>query len=301
MKKGFKHVALDIAILVVILVAIDLMFGFISEKLIMRLPNANNELAHTKQSFFNQQADLLILGSSKAIHHYDPEILEDSLGMSAYNAGMDGKGVMYAYSVLGATLERHCPKIVILDILGAALDGSWTYKEIGHKAYYRLNPYTKEVIDETTDFPDNLLLYSNLYRGNDLPLKLIKSYMLGDSDIKGFYARTNTREGMVAKYNNDAQEFEIDSLSRKYLLKIVDLCKKNNIRFVLSYSPSLYVDNGSMMRQIGEIAYAEKLEVINVERDTSFLNHPELFSDMSHLNIDGAVKFSKFVASELLK
>lgn len=30
-------------------------------------------------------ADVLILGSSRANHHYNPQILSDSLGLSAYN------------------------------------------------------------------------------------------------------------------------------------------------------------------------------------------------------------------------
>ena len=299
MKKGLKHLACDFAILLAVLVVVDLLCGFASEKLIMKLPNCNNELSHTKQSFFNQKADILILGSSRAVHHYNPEILEDSLGMSAYNGGRDGMGIMYNYSVLKATLTRHCPKIVVLDINGSAIDGDWTNKEVGNKAYYWMNPYTKEVIDELTDFPDNLLLYSGLYRGNDLPLRMVKTFMMGDSDFKGYNAKPTTREGMKAVYKDDEEDFVFDSLSRVYFDKIVSACRENDIRLVLSYSPSLTVGNGSMMRQIGEIAKDEGLQVINAERDTSFLNHPELFTDMSHLNCYGATKFTVYVASEL--
>ena len=299
MKKGLKHLACDFAILLAVLVVVDLLCGFASEKLIMKLPNCNNELSHTKQSFFNQEADILILGSSRAVHHYNPEILEDSLGMSAYNGGLDGKGIMYSYSVLEATLMRHCPKIVILDVIGSAINGEWTYKEIGQKSFYTLNPYTREVIDATTDFPDNLMLYSGLYRGNDLPLRMAKTFLMGDSDFKGYNAKSTTREGMKAEFSDKSDEFVFDSLSRVYFDKIVSTCRDNDIRLVLSYSPSLSVGNGSMMRQIGEIAKDEGLQVINAERDTSFLNHPELFTDMSHLNCYGAEKFTKIVVEEL--
>jgi len=37
------------------------------------------------------EADVVILGSSRAKHHYDPDILQDVLGTSVVNAGCDGQ------------------------------------------------------------------------------------------------------------------------------------------------------------------------------------------------------------------
>ena len=38
--------------------------------------------------------DVLIFGSSRAKHHYVPDVIEDSLKVSCYNTGEDGNGII---------------------------------------------------------------------------------------------------------------------------------------------------------------------------------------------------------------
>ena len=66
---------------------------------------------------FNEvKSDVIILGSSRAIHHYDPQIISDSLSMSCYNCGEDGNGIILSYGRLMMVKERHQPKIIIQDV-----------------------------------------------------------------------------------------------------------------------------------------------------------------------------------------
>ena len=44
--------------------------------------------------------DILIFGSSRAVHHYNSSMIEDSLGMSCYNCGDDGNGIILSYGRL---------------------------------------------------------------------------------------------------------------------------------------------------------------------------------------------------------
>ncbi len=60
-------------------------------------------------------ADILVFGSSRANHHYVPEVFEDSLKMSFYNTGRDGNFLLYNTAIFKAIIKRHKPKIVILD------------------------------------------------------------------------------------------------------------------------------------------------------------------------------------------
>ena len=62
------------------------------------------------------QHDVLILGSSRARHHYDTPFLSDTLGLDVYNAGYDGNGVVLAVGILKMVLNRYCPKLVIFDV-----------------------------------------------------------------------------------------------------------------------------------------------------------------------------------------
>jgi len=61
--------------------------------------------------------DLIILGSSRACHHYLPKILQDSLKVSVYNMGSDGMCIIYDYAILEAILKHHIPKFVLLELV----------------------------------------------------------------------------------------------------------------------------------------------------------------------------------------
>ena len=52
--------------------------------------------------------DILIFGSSRALHHYNPQIVIDSLGMNCYNCGQDGNGIILFYGWWQIIKERQC-------------------------------------------------------------------------------------------------------------------------------------------------------------------------------------------------
>ena len=72
----------------------------------------------TTYSIEKTRADILVFGSSRAVHHYYPAIFEDRMKLSFYNVGRDGQeSSLYHYGVLQGILKRYTPKIVILDIM----------------------------------------------------------------------------------------------------------------------------------------------------------------------------------------
>lgn len=110
MKKFVRNILIFFAVVAVI----DVAFGFACRYL-----NSHAKGGDTKLHYFvtNEcEADILIFGSSRAFHHYDPRIIEDSLGMSCYNCGTDGNGVVFLYSRLLMMTERYTPKVIIYDI-----------------------------------------------------------------------------------------------------------------------------------------------------------------------------------------
>ena len=71
---------------------------------------------YTTKALDEQTADLVILGSSRARNHYNPEILQDSLDMSCYNAGRSGCFLVYQRAQLDLILDRYTPKAIILEV-----------------------------------------------------------------------------------------------------------------------------------------------------------------------------------------
>ena len=66
--------------LVIFIVILDFVVGNIYEKLYFSEKSRQNDrLIH---SVLGTNEDILIFGSSRALHHYNPQIIEDSLGMT---------------------------------------------------------------------------------------------------------------------------------------------------------------------------------------------------------------------------
>ena len=62
-------------------------------------------------------ADVFICGSSRALNHFDPSILQDSLGMSVYNLGMSGQTLLMIKTRYDVALKYNKqPKLVVLNV-----------------------------------------------------------------------------------------------------------------------------------------------------------------------------------------
>ena len=64
---------------------------------------------------FHTEEDILILGSSRAQHHYNPETLVKGTDLTAYNGGL-GDQPAFSLVQLSETVSRYKPKAVILDV-----------------------------------------------------------------------------------------------------------------------------------------------------------------------------------------
>ena len=59
---------------------------------------------------------IIILGSSHAVRHYVPSVIQDSLGLTCYNCGEPGCGIIPAYARYKMVAERNKPKLVIYEV-----------------------------------------------------------------------------------------------------------------------------------------------------------------------------------------
>src|ERR1700744_3385387 len=70
----------------------------------------------TSYSIDSTKADYVVLGSSRASHHYDPHVFEQKLNASFYNGGRDAQGIFYSCAVASAIINRYTPKCIIIDV-----------------------------------------------------------------------------------------------------------------------------------------------------------------------------------------
>lgn len=78
---------------------------------------AGDKFAREEYMRHEMKADVVLLGSSRCNHHYMPSIIQDSLGMTVYNCGQRGNGIVYEYGRLQTIYARYTPKIVVVDFI----------------------------------------------------------------------------------------------------------------------------------------------------------------------------------------
>lgn len=246
--------------------------------------------------------EVLVFGSSRAVHHYDPRILEDSLGKSCYNVGSGGQNIYYHLAILEATLERYIPDIAILELMTIDFEvtpAQWETEKLGvllpfyhnsagvKKAILRRGS-SEKVKNLSSVYSFNSLLYT-IFRNNVFPF---------DNHIKG-YIPIDDREWKNEIGNAQDDDTKIDSSKMNTLFEFIQLCQSKKIQLHIFISPHyVKVQGDSKYKHIIEnIKYEFGLEVNNFENHQTFLKDSKLFADPLHLNSKGAKKYSAIVST----
>lgn len=289
-----------ILIIIGIVVGADLLVGAVTGKLIREVPDVGVNQTNTAQALFTRTVDILILGSSRANHSFDCKVIEDSLGMSCYNAGRDGQNMAYDAMVFFSYVKRHKPKMVVLDIASAMMDNSWFGALKDMNCYYGFSQPLDAIIDENTSFTDKIKLLSNLYKYNNTWQWLLKAYTGEDAGYLDGYRPMPVNAKSSFKVIKKEEHFKADDRCIHYLDDIKDHCKKNQIQLILTYTPSLVVaTHGGVEEWTHEYAQSNQLPFFSYGQDSTYYMHPELFYDRTHLNAIGAKKFTMDFAHKI--
>lgn len=246
-----------------------------------------------------EEPDILILGSSRAFHHYVPSILSDSLDHSVYNAGMDAQGTSFAYPLYRAVAQRKTPRMVVCELLP-----DFDLYEGNEPSFDFLYPYLGSdglenvIID--FDSTQAFKLRSNAYKMNSTLFNLIYYTLVGQSEKSDGYAPLYNRldtTNLASPYEKKPRR--ISPKKEKWFRTLIEECDANGSIIVFFISPVYggydiddFSDELSIIREYGK-------PVFDHRNDTLFINDPSLFQDIGHLNDTGAKKYTSVVASEL--
>ncbi len=258
--------------------------------------NINNSL--------KSNSEVLILGSSRALHHYKPTVVTDSLKLTCYNSGTGGYGLFLNYAVLSERIEtKKSPKVVILDLApNTMIIGQNSYSKLDKLLpYYKKSESFKEIILLNDEF-SKLKLVSNLYIYNSTLYDFIKND-LGESETGNGYSPINQQldaEKLTPFFLESNDYFDENKMA--ILQKIITLCQKNNIKLFGVVSPT-YIKFDKENRII------DKIDSIFNESNTDFFDYsnfsniygkPKYFKDQLHMNNLGAEIFSKELMHKIL-
>lgn len=254
----------------------------------------------------NPQEDVLIYGSSRAVHTYDPRVFTDTLGLSCYNCGREATNVIYHSAILPAAINgTHKPKAIILDL---------THKEIAWRSgpygtdvlagiiipYVRTNEHFADLAKELFPKEYYKAQVSMLYAYNSLVLSIIRNYSrLHNDNINGFQPMHGSKvksdpEEMVATRD------KIHEYSKEKLEYFVKSVTEKKIPLIVIISPMYakpFADNESLVVS-KQILAKYGVQVWDYRSDPKYIKK-ELFYDFNHMNTKGAEMFSQEIAARM--
>ncbi len=279
-----KSFVFKIVSVLVLVFLIDLLGGKLMDTLFCDLPATESETSAIYRALFIEKADILVLGSSTASHHYNTKILSNRLAGTSYNAGMDGRDIIYSDIVLQSFISRQVPKYVIIDMGLPNVNGHWKRRINCVQQYYGRNKAVTNFFSEES-WQQRMKLRSNVYRYNSTAHSII-SMLLIDK-------KPDSLAGFRPLYGSSSFDFKTeegfcpDKEDLKHLNSIVKSCKDNNIRLFIVKSPYL-INNTTFNQWLKEYCINNEVHLILESEDLFWKNHPELFYDGSHLNAMGA-------------
>ena len=294
MKKFLSYVCITLLALVII----DVLYGFAMEKL------SGNRYVSSIDHIREAHEDIAIIGSSRANHHYDPQLLSDSLNLTAYNYGIEGLNIFADKAVLSMLINQSekKPQMVILDLSESDICDvqGWNTEHLSLLYPYAdvsaVDSLFADVIDPREYF---LVRYSKLYRHNSNILDYLKPKRAkGQRHENGFTPLEGTWSGEPSV---PTSSYDVSPQKLDYLERCIKLCADNDVLLVLSTSPNYnrLPKERNWIMAIEKVAHEHHLTYLYHEQDAEFLSHPDWFNEPYHLNAEGAEIFTRKIIPEL--
>lgn len=265
-------------------------------------------------------ADVLILGSSRALVHYDCRVLTEKglPGKSCYTAGMNGGSVQLHRTLLEVYLRNNKkPETVILDVdriifrgpLGP--DGAGLYNPVQYLPFLH-EPEVRNLFYQTV--PSGwkyrwIPLYSTAVYGKELWTRALTPFFFPEKSLR--------KRGFIEDYQSWDSSFEefkkmyprgvecfLDPESVTVFQQMIEKLRARGIQVIVVHSPEyrelqkMALNHGELSRRIRSMALRRgavywDFTKITLNRNTKY------FKNARHLNYYGAQIFSRLFARRL--
>ena len=251
----------------------------------------------------HSKEDMLVLGSSRANHHYVPGIFQDSLKLSFYNAGIDGQFILFEDAVTRCILKRYSPKYMILDFS----DDEFVFSETSYDRLSDLLPYYSDHSSEIESVInlrgryEKIKLLSKMYPFNSV----ILSIAVGNLELN--QARKEDQQGYVPLSGNidynvkllEPKEEKTDTNKINAFKDVIIRCQNAGVKLFVVVSPYYQSINSGSLKLGAEICGNMNVPFLDFSSDELFVQKKELFKDAKHLNNTGAEIFSQKLAKDI--
>ena len=221
--------------------------------------------------------DVIFLGDSLTYSGIDPMTIWNNYGFATFDVADGALTIENAYKSLELTIEHEHPKIIFFEA----------------NVFFR-DTTKRPQIDKVKKII-NIYMPIVKYHNDWKNITFKDGYNIINSD-KGFMKVDMVKKGKPFNYmKNFHSHKEFPNENEDYIIKMVELCKENNITPIFMNTPSLRTWNYGKHQRVQELADSLEVEYIdfNLDESISIDWKTETRDRGDHLNYSGAVKFSK--------
>lgn len=242
-------------------------------------------------------ADIVVLGSSRAMHHYDARMIGDSLGKQCFNCGEDQMGIIFNYCRYGMIRQRKVPGIIIYDV-----EPDYDLLEWDNISF--LSPlrqyYFRNGVDSVflmVDKSEKYKMFFNFYAYNSKLLNLLGDLSSDKVYYKGYDPYLGVSEGGFVP--EDLPQDKFDPLKLKLIRKFVSEAKADGSIIIFTASPQMSYKSDSVFNGFKRMCRQEGIPFFNHYCDRAYTSHVGYFHDCNHLNEHGAALYTKEIIAEI--
>ncbi len=253
-------------------------------------------------------ADVLIWGASTASHNYITQEIEDSIGMSTYNCGLDGTFIYFQTAILDLLLDRYTPRVIVWEIspncLSSTISEKFEFSNISWLyPYYVRNEKVKYCIDLENQYNWLKLKSKTLCRNTSFQ-NFVHCYLTQNNYYPTGYAPIYYEGAPFPQKEPSAEANDIVLTKEKCLDDILHRLDDKHVKIVFAFCP-IYRDSrvfkGKSYKRLLQLADKYNVEIINSYDLNPIANDSTYFKDCDHMYDQGARKYMKHFIPKLKK
>jgi hypothetical protein len=261
-------------------------------------------------------ADILVTGSSRAVNHYDPALIQSATGRTTYNIGLNGSQIDMQVARLRTYLAHNRkPKLIIHNLdLSTFL--------VSHGEVYDPGQYIPYLQEETL-FASLRQIEPQFWKARALPLygyvveDLRFTWIIGIRSLLGHvppedhplgfnprHLRWTSEFDQFHKLHSEGVRIEIEPDGVRHMQDLLRLCRNQGIELVLVYSPEyremqdLTLNRAEVFAKFRELGQAYGVPFWDYS-DSWVSADRNKFYNSQHLNAAGAEDFSRLLADRI--
>ena len=236
---------------------------------------------------------ILIMGSSRAHCHYDDRMIENSLGRTCYNAGVEGNGIIMMYGLY--KLMKHKPQMIIYDVEPSFDLMEYSEDQNNTRYISVLKFFTSKDIKEIMHVISPALAIKNqcsLYRYNTRFITIAKDFIMGTPIGQyGFapaYGEMN-EEPVLTK----GKQVKVDSTKYYFFERFIDSTRNDGVELLVFASPKYGCDEGEL-EPIKTLCSHKNVRFYDFSNDNHF-HRLDFFKEPMHMNQMGAEEYTRVI------